>query len=148
MVLRMLPRLLLCSFLLAAPRLHAQPVARIYVAEVARDSGLSSARKDLLTELRKLKSVQIVASPDQANATLLTTGEIYVKGFYSLNPRSGLSPEHGHPIYGGYLSVQVKGTSGDTLWSYFADTSQSKDAARELSRKIVKHFAETFVGKT
>jgi hypothetical protein len=137
-------RLILLSVLLACPTLNAQQITRIYVADVSQNPSLEAARKDLVSGLRKLKSVRVVSSANQANATLITDGEIYLTGYYSLNPRSGLSPAHGKPVYGGYLSVRVRSSSGDIVWSYFADTTHSTNAARDLSKKVVKHFAETF----
>jgi hypothetical protein len=129
--------------LLLSQSISAQQITRIYIAPAANPE-LARARKDLQSELRKIKSVEIVSSAADADATLTADGEIYVKGYYSLNPRSGIAASHGSPVYGGYLSVRVKGASGDVLWSYFVDTPRSNDPARELSKKIVKHFAETF----
>ena len=136
--------LVLLVLLLARALAFAQTVERIYVQPVTASPSLEKARKDLIAQLRKVKSVQLVESPSLANAILFTSGEIYIRGYYSLNPRAGLNPTNGSPVYGGYLSVELKDASGVTMWSYFADTSDSKDAAHELSKKIVRHFAETF----
>lgn len=140
-------RLLFPAALMLAQYIRAQQLTRLYIAPLPGNSVLNKAQKDLRSELRKAKGLELVSSPAQAEATLTTDGEIYVKGYYSLNPRSGVSVRRGLPFYAGYLSVRVRGASGDILWSYFADTSRSNDPARDLSKKIVKHFLETF-GKT
>lgn len=127
--------------LLIAQDLATKDIKRIYVDGIGQRSSLEAAKKDLVSELRKLKSIEVVDSPDKANAILTGDGDIYVKGYYSLNPRSGLSVANGHPIYGGYLSIELRDASGVTLWSYLANASDSKDAARQLSKDIVKHLA-------
>ena len=143
----MVVNLLLCVLLLQGV-VSAQDVKRIYVDGIGQKSSLEKAKKDLVAQLRKLKTVQVVDSPEQANAILVGDGEIYIKGFYSLNPRSGISPANGQPVYSGYLSVELKDSSGVTLWSYLANATYSKDAARDLSRDVVKHLAATLSGKS
>jgi len=143
----MLVKLVLCV-LLAHAVAFAQNVTRIYVDGIGQKSSLEKAKKDLVAQLRKVKNVQVVDSPSQANVILSGDGEIYIKGFYSLNPRSGISPANGQPVYGGYLSVELKDASGATLWSYLADAPESKDAAHELSKDIVRHLAAQLSGKS
>lgn len=140
-------KLLLCALLLQAVG-SAQEVKRIYVDGIGQKSSLEQAKKDLVAQLRKVKNVEVVNSPNQANVILSGDGEIYIKGFFSLNPRSGVSPANGQPVYGGYLSVELKDASGATVWSYLANASDSKDAARDLSRDIVKHLAAELSGKS
>ena len=143
----MLARLLLGVLLLRAVA-PAQDVKRIYVDGIGQKSSLEKAKKRLVAELRKVKNVRVVESPREANVILSGDGEIYIKGFVSLNPRSGLSTANGQPVYGGYLSVELKDSSGATLWSYLANASDSKDAARDLSKDVVKHLAATLSGKS
>jgi hypothetical protein len=117
-------------------------VNRIYVDGFGAKTGANDLKRDLAAELRKLKAIQVVNSAAQADATLSGDGEIYLKGYYSLNPRAGVSPSNGEPIYGGSLSVELKDRNGETLWSYLATPrSGVRDAARELSKDVVKHLA-------
>src|ERR1700758_537530 len=99
---------LMLAGLLIAQFISGQQINRVYVEPVDQTASLEKARADIISELRKLKSVQVVDSPAKATAVLVTTGEIYVRGFYSLNPRSGLNPTHGRALYGGYRSGEVK----------------------------------------
>jgi len=69
-------------------------------------------------------------------------GEIWVKGYRSLNPRSGRSPSNGTPVYAGYLSVELRDRNGETIWSYLATPGPSTDVAKDLSKRIAKHVAE------
>jgi hypothetical protein len=133
-VTRILPFLLVAALCAQS----AGPVRRIYVNGLSPDD----VRKDLIAALRKSKLFDVVATADQADAVLSGGGKIWRKGFYSLNPRAGTSPSNGQPVYGGFLSVELKDRHGETLWSYLATPrSGSTDAAGDLSRDVVKHLA-------
>jgi hypothetical protein len=121
----------------------AQALKRIYVDGVVTGQAVRDTRQRIIADLRKLQSVQVVDSAQAADEILTGAGEIYVKGYYSLNPRSGVAPGNGHPVFGGYLSVELKDSRGRTVWSYLANASDSRDAARELSKDVVKHLAQS-----
>lgn len=94
-----------------------------------------------MAELRKVKAFDLVDSAADADATLSGSGEIWLKGFLSLNPRAGTLPENGQPVYDGYVSVELKDRNGETLWSYLATArAASKQPARELSKEVVRHL--------
>ena len=71
-------------------------------------AGSEKLRKDLIAELRKLTSISLVSGESSADAILGGGGEIWIKGYRSLNPRSGRLPSDGTPVYGGYLSVELR----------------------------------------
>jgi hypothetical protein len=97
----------------------------------------------LIASLKRLPDVAVVASVADAEATLTGNGEIWIQGYQSLNPRSGRSPADGKPIYRGYLSVELKDSKGDTLWSYLVTPKGgSENISRDLSKQIAKHLAE------
>ena len=78
-----------------------------------------------------------------ADAVLTGNGEIWVKGYQSLNARSGRMPYNGTPIYSGFLSVEVKDVKGETLWSYLASPGGgSANIAKRLAESVVKHLSE------
>ncbi len=92
---------------------------------------------------RKTGSVSIVTSETGADAVLGGAGEIWIKGYQSLNPRSGRLPSDGKPVYGGYLSVELRDPNGATIWSDLVTPgAESEDVAKDLSKKIAKHVAE------
>ena len=118
-------------------------VRRIYVEPFTTKAGADRLQSDVTAELRKLGSVSVVSDQSSADLILGGGGEIWIRGYHSLNPRSGRSPFNGTPLYAGYLSVELKDKEGATLWSYLATPgSASADVSMELSRRIVRHLGE------
>lgn len=117
---------------------------RLYVEPFATKSGAEELRDDLTAELRKLGSFSLV--PDEANADFVLGGggEIWIRGYRSFSPRSHMKmPSNGTPIYGGYLSVELRNKQGVTVWSYLATPgAASEDASKDISKRIAKHLAE------
>jgi phosphate ABC transporter phosphate-binding protein len=94
----------------------------------------------VVEELKKLGGVSLAPSEAGADAILGGGGEIWVKGYRSLNPRSGRLPSDGTPVYGGYLAVELRNVRGETFWSYLATpASDATDISRDLARSIAKH---------
>ncbi|MBV9940462.1 MAG: hypothetical protein JO150_18320 [Acidobacteriaceae bacterium] len=90
-----------------------------------------------------MRSLSVVPDRSTADAVLSGDGEIWIKGYRSLNPRSGRLPSDGTPVYTGFLSVELRNVRGDTLWSYLVTPSAgSADVSKDLSKKIAKHLAE------
>jgi len=116
---------------------------RLYVEPFTTQSGAGKLRTRVISELEKQKSVSIVASSKDADVVLDGGGEIWVKGYQSLNPRSGRLPSDGTPIYDGYLSVELKDAKGQTFWSYLATPgSRSEDISKDLGRQIARQVLE------
>ena len=134
-----------CAFAgLALHQQAAQPEAarRLYVEPFVTKAGAEKLREDVIAELRKIRSVSLVSAESGADAILGGGGEIWIKGYRSLNPRSGTLPSHGTPVYTGFLSVELRDTKGETLWSYLATPgSAPEDVSKDLSRRIAKHVA-------
>lgn len=117
-------------------------VRRIYVEPFVTQSGAEQFREDVLAELRKVSSVSLAPDKSSADAILGGGGEVWVKGYSSHNPRLGKFPPNGAPVYGGFLSVELKDRMGETLWSYLATPpAVSPDVAKDLSAQIVKSLA-------
>ena len=118
-----------------------QSVNRIYVDGLGDKPQIREVEKDIVNELRRSEIFGVADSPEHADATLRGRGETWLKGYYSLNPRAGTSPANGQPVYGGYLSVELKDRAGVTLWSYLAAPhAASKNIAHDLSRDVVNHL--------
>jgi hypothetical protein len=97
--------------------------------------------------LRKVNTIALVASKADADAILSGNGEIWVKGYVSLNPRSGRWPSDGTPVYSGFLSVEIKGVDGVTLWSYLVTPgSPSQDISKNLSKRVAEHLIAALNG--
>lgn len=142
--------LLAWTFLLAA-FLHAQDanslrsVKRIFIDGLADKPQLREVKKDLATELRRSDIFTLAEFAEQADATLTGRGDTWLKGYYSLNPRAGTSPTNGQPVYGGYISLELKDRAGVTLWSYLATPhASSANIAHDLSKDVVKHLLSSY----
>ena len=135
----------LCSFLLSGSAHAWQPPAseRLYVQRFATRTGAGKLQQDVVEELRKTKSVVLVSQESDANLILGGGGEIWIRGYRSLNPRSGRLPSDGTPVYDGFLSVELRNPHGITLWSYLVTPgTASPDISKDLSRQIAKHLVE------
>lgn len=120
-------------------------VKRIFVDGLADKPQLREIKKDLATELRRSDIFTLAESAEQADATLTGRGDTWLKGYYSLNPRAGTSPANGQPVYGGYISVELKDRAGVTLWSYLATPhASSANIAHDLSKDVVKHLLSSY----
>jgi phosphate transport system substrate-binding protein len=131
-----------CSLAVPALAWQADGIKRLYVESFATQAGAEKLRADLIAELRKQSSLSLVSSESGADLTLGGGGEIWVKGYRSLNPRSGRLPSDGTPVYGGYLSVELRDEKGDTVWSdVVTPGATSGDISKDLSKQIAKHVA-------
>jgi phosphate ABC transporter phosphate-binding protein len=137
--------LLVASFcILIASARAAQP--RLYVEPFTTPSSTKAApeqlRDHVISEIRKSNAFSLVPSESSADLILGGGGEIWVKGYRSLNPRSGTSPVNGTPVYGGYLSVELRDSRGETLWSDLVTPDPaSTNIARDISRIIARHIS-------
>jgi phosphate transport system substrate-binding protein len=133
---------LLVSFVLTVPAFPWQPtgtIKRIYVEPFTTKAGAETLRGDVIGELRKHSSLTIVSAAPEADAILGGGGEIWIKGYRSLNPRSGRLPSDGTPFYSGYLSVELRDRDGETLWSdLVTPKAASQDVSKDLSKRIAK----------
>ena len=118
-------------------------IKRIYVAAFPSKTGSGKLQEDLIAQLRRLGSISIVASESDADGILRGDGETWIKGYKSLNPRSGRLPSNGEPVYAGFLSVELSDAKGETLWSYLVTLGPaSEDISKDLAKQIVKHLSE------
>ena len=120
-------------------------VKRIYIDGLGDKPELREVKKELSADLRRLDLFAVADSAADADAQLTGHGDTWLKGYYSLNPRAGTSPSNGQPVYGGYLSVELKDRAGVTLWSYLATPhAGSKNIAHDLSKDVVKHLLTAY----
>ena len=125
-------------------------VQKIYVDTGDGKSAATEVRQRLIDSLRKNHSVEVVPDPTQADAILKTSYEIWVRAYVSVNPRS---TSNSYPAYGGFLSAQVIGKDGETLWSYLVTPSKytssgiRQDLADQLARKLMAALRDTAPAK-
>lgn len=122
---------------LAADALAA--VKSVHIESLGAKPGSADLVKDLTRELQKTAGLRLAKAGEPANAAVRGDGEIWIRGYLSLNPRAGSGPGRGAPIYGGYLSVELRDGANAVLWSYLATVhTGATDAARDLSRQVAK----------
>jgi phosphate ABC transporter phosphate-binding protein len=125
-------------------------VSKIFVDSLGTDHGAAEIREQMIRRLRKSQDVQVVSSAIEADALIRGTGRIWVTGHISLNPHTH-SPSQ--PTFGGFLSAEVVGRNGQTLWSYLVSPSDfvwngiTDDLARQLVNKLLAELkAESKLG--
>ena len=120
---------------------------RIFVEPFTTKTDAEGLRSNVTAELRKLSSVSVVPDEGKADLILGGGGEIWITGYRSFSPRSRMKmPTNGTPIYGGYLSVEIRNRRGVTVWSYLATPgAASEDVAKEIAKRITKHVSEALV---
>jgi len=135
-----------CLFQVSAPAWQAGPAKakRLYVETFATKTGAEELQKDVTAELRKLSAVSLVSDAASADLILGGGGEVWVRGYRSFSPRSHMKlPTNGTPVYGGYLSVELRNRDGVTVWSYLATPGAAPaDISKELAKNIAKHLVE------
>ncbi len=121
----------------------AEASRRIYVEPLTTREGSEKLRENVTAELRKQHSVLVVETESAADLILGGGGEVWVKGYRSLNPRSGRLPSDGTAVYGGYLSVELRNKQGETLWSDLVTPgTESEDVYKDLAKRIGNHVGE------
>jgi len=134
----------LCAIPVAGQIVQPKGLARrLYVEPFTTPKSAEELRDDVISELRRNGSLTIVSNQADADLILGGGGEIWVRGYRSLNPRSGRAPSDGIPVYGGYLSVELRDGKGETVWSYLATPGAgTDDVPKKLSRDIAKHVVD------
>jgi hypothetical protein len=123
---------------------HLGSVSRLFVASFGEKPGTSTLRGNVAALLAKSHAVTVVKKPEEADAVLMGTGEVWVKGHYSLNPRQREVTADSQPIYGGYLSVELLGKDDEILWSYLVTPHPhvTGDIHKDLAGRVVKKLLE------
>jgi len=88
-----------------------EQVKRVFVGPFGGSAEAQEVQQALNEELRKHGKLGIADSPAESDAVLTGSGGVYVKGYYSLNPRARSIGEDAHPVYGGYFFRRAQGRS-------------------------------------
>ncbi len=105
-------------------------------------------RAGIVTFLNKEPNVAVVTDASQADYVVSGSGETYVRGYVGTNPRVHYLNRDAKPIYGGFLSVELKPRGKDTVWSYLATPSRlgPQDINANLARQVTHRLAEIAKG--
>jgi hypothetical protein len=138
--------LLVSLVTVASAALAADPLAAVKsvrIETLGSKPGSAEVLKELDHELQKTAKLRVADAAGEADATIRGDCEIWVRGYVSLNPRAGSGPGRGTPVYGGFLSVELRDRHNAVLWSYLATPhAGSSDAARDLSRQVARSLKE------
>jgi phosphate transport system substrate-binding protein len=118
------------------------PVRKIFVDSMGTDHGAAEMRDSMIHRLQRTRNFDVVPDPKYADAAIRGAGRIWVTGHVTTNPRSHLS----RPTFGGFLSVEVVGKNGETLWSYLVSASLVfwDDIIDDLAGQIVNRLVVAF----
>jgi hypothetical protein len=113
----------------------------VYVGSLGSKPGAVDLQKQLTEELRKVSGIRVVSSEAKADAVIQGQGEVWARGYYSLNPRAGNAPGRGQPILGGFLSVELVSRSDGVLWSYLAAPHPgAEDVEQDLAKQVTRNL--------
>jgi phosphate ABC transporter phosphate-binding protein len=123
-------------------------VKKLYVAPISGETGANELRASLLKQLNKTGQFQLVDSPEQADAVLKGTGQLWVTGYIYVNPRAPTSKRQA--VYSGFLSVELVGHNNQVLWSYLVTPAKfsSSSVPDDLSGNLVKRLIAARSKKT
>ena len=107
---------LLAALCVASPVVHAQLPRKVVVDSFQGRVGSTQLRNRVIARLHDSREVRLVDHAADADFVVHGTGEIWLKGYVSVNPHP-VATVH-QPIYGGYLSLEVESRSGEVIWSY------------------------------
>lgn len=131
------------ALVFAQPPAIPAKVRSIFIGEIKGISEADAVRHALMEEMRKSGKPGLAGGPDSADATLTGAGELWVKGYYTLNPRERSLGEDAHRVYGGYLSVELRDHKGEVLWSYLVTPRRGYDSVtRDLASQVIKKLRE------
>jgi hypothetical protein len=119
-----------------------EPV-RLFVEPFANKAGAAQLRSELVNLLRKEHGIAVINEAASADFILSGTGETYIKGYVGTNPRVRYLNSDAKPVYGGFLSVELKNREHDPVWSSLATPRRfgSDDINRNLAGQIVHKLA-------
>jgi len=115
-------------------------IKNVFVDSFGDRPGAMELRDKIVSELEKSRRFHVAKSASEADGVLAGSGEVWVKSYYSLNPRNRSVNSNAQALYAGYLSIELKDKKGETLWSYLATphSSATGDVGRNLARLVVK----------
>jgi hypothetical protein len=125
--------------LIGVPLLADGP-SRVFVEPLGTKSGAAELRNELVRLLEKEHGITLVNQASSADFVVSGEGETYIKGYVGTNPRVRYLNGDARPVYGGFLSVEVKNRDRDTIWSYLVTPRRlgSEDINRNLTGQLVR----------
>jgi phosphate transport system substrate-binding protein len=116
-------------------------VKKVYVDSFGRDDAANALRERMIKQLRKTGRLEVVNTPNAADALIKGSDSIWVVGYVSTNPRAPSSARQ--PVFQGFFSVEVVGKDNQPLWSYLVTPSKfgtsviTQDLADQMATRLV-----------
>jgi hypothetical protein len=131
----------------AQTAVNLSQIKKVYVGSLGEKKGAAELREEMIKRLKGNHTVEVVATAAEADAVMTGSGETWVKGYYTTSPRPSRYAQS--TIYGGTLSVEVKGKDNQTLWSNLVTPSKftwgnvTQDLADQMVKKFVKALEDS-----
>jgi hypothetical protein len=127
----------------AQPAAKTQRIHTVFIEPFGNKPGAGALRDVFIDKLQRSHKVKITDSRDQADAVIVGSGEMWIKGYMSSNPRIRYVTHESRAVYGGYLSIELKDRQNETLWSYLVTPGKAgaEDAASSMATQMVKKIA-------
>lgn len=125
----------------AGAQTHArlQGIRTIEVAQLGIGAPADALRLRIIDRLKKSDRLKVVEGAQGADVTLRGESHIWATGSFTLNPHSAGTTQ---TVYQGYLSVELVGSTGQTLWSYMVTPSKfrTQSITDDLADQMVTHL--------
>jgi phosphate ABC transporter phosphate-binding protein len=117
-------------------------VKKVYIESFGQENGAAKLRDRTIERLRENRRLEVVAAPNEADAVIKGSGGVWVAGYVSNSPRSPSNTRH--PIYHGFLSVEMIGKDSEPLWSYLV--TPSKFGTGDITKDLADHLVAKLAG--
>jgi phosphate transport system substrate-binding protein len=114
-------------------------VKKVYVGSFGSED--NKFRENVIEQLRKSKQLEVVATPNEADAIVTGSGSVWLIGYISADSRS--SAANRQPVFRGFLSGEITGRNDETLWSYLVTPSAFRSGS--ISEDLAKHFVAKLI---
>jgi hypothetical protein len=116
-------------------------VKAIYVEAFSGGAASAHLHDSFVRHLAKSR-FKLVQSPKNADAIITGNGQIWIRGFIAINPRTPATDRQA--VYTGYLSIEVADANGQPLWSWLFTPSKLvwSNIVDNLAGKAAKNLVE------
>jgi len=135
---------IVAGFILVAQGIvTGQTVTHLYVEPFGSKTP-DPLREETIKLLKSQKEVLMVPTEASADRVLSGTNQTYIKGYIARNPRVRYRNGDSRPIYGGYLSVELKDQHDETVWSYLVTPARfgAEDINKNLAEQVVDKLVQ------
>jgi hypothetical protein len=113
----------------------------LYVSAFSGGPAVVHLRNSFVKRLSKSR-FRLVQSPQDADAIVTGSGQIWFRGFVSINARTPATDRQA--VYAGYLSIEVTSADGQPLWSSLV--TPGKLIWSNIVDDLAAHAAKKLVG--